>query len=85
MLTLYLEDTLNGLMSVDRNPTRHLPLATAHLVTQILAWMWGTILSLAVGSYLAFGITAIAHSLLLFGIFVTFVVFREARRSEPGR
>ena len=56
---------------------------SAHLVMQILAWMWSIIFSLGVGSYLAFGITAVAHSLVLAGVFVTLALFQVARRHAP--
>lgn len=74
-----LRDSWNGVMSVERNPIRHLPLPTAHLVMQILAWMWSILFSLAVGSYIAFGITAVAHALVLAGVFLTIAVFNAAR------
>ena len=80
MNTFSLKDPWDALMSIERNPMRHLPLSTAHLLMQILAWMWSIIFSFAIGSYLAFGITAVAHSLVLAGIFVTFAVFRGARK-----
>ncbi len=82
MRTYSFKDTWDALMSIERNPMRHLELPTAHLVMQILAWMWSIIFSFAVGSYLAFGITAVAHSLVLAGIFVTFAVFRTAQRRK---
>ena len=50
----------------------------------VLSWMWSTIFSAAVGSYLVFGTTMIAHMLVLLGAFLTIEVFRrskEARRS----
>jgi len=83
MLIAHLKTAWDGLMSVQRNPLRYLPLTTAHLVMQILAWMWSIIFSLAVGSYLAFGITAVAHSLVLAGVFVTLALFQVARRHAP--
>ena len=83
MDTISLKDSWNSVMSVERSPVRHLPLPTAHLVMQVLAWMWSIIFSLAVGSYIAFGITMLAHSLVLAGVFVTLAVFRVARNHEP--
>ena len=82
MNTFSLKDPWEAVMSIERNPMRHLPLSTAHLLMQILAWMWSIIFSFAVGSYLAFGITAVAHSLILAGIFVTLAVFRVAKKHE---
>ena len=82
MNTFSLRDPWDALMSIERNPLRHLPLSTAHLLMQILAWMWSIIFSFAVGSYLAFGITAVAHSLVLAGVFVTLAIFRVARQNK---
>lgn len=82
MNTFSLKDPWDALMSIERNPMRHLPLTTAHLLMQILAWMWSIIFSIAIGSYIAFGITAVAHSLVLAGIFVTFAVFKVAQKNK---
>ena len=83
MDTLSLRDSWDGVMSIERNPMRHLPLPTAHLAMQLLAWMWSILFSLAVGSYIAFGITVLAHSLVLADVFVTLAVFRMARNYGP--
>jgi len=76
MRTLSSKDAWDGLMSVERNLMRHPPLTTAPLVMQIPAWVWSIIFALAVGSYLAFGISAVAQSLVRAGIFVTFSASR---------
>ncbi len=84
MLKAKVGNTWDALMSIDRNPLRHMPLSTAHFLMQVLAWMWSIIFSFAVGSYLVFGLTALAHSLVLAGVFVTFAVFQVARKSKPA-
>ncbi len=56
-----------SLMDETKNPLRWLPLTTAHMMMQILAWMWSAIFSVSVGSYLVFGITAVGHSLIIAG------------------
>jgi hypothetical protein len=38
------------------------------MVMQVLAWMWCIIFSMWVGSIVAFGISALAHALLIAGI-----------------
>jgi hypothetical protein len=65
-------------MDETKNPLRNLSLQAAHMVMQILAWMWCTIFSIAIGGYVVFGITAIGHSLIIAGIVVTLMVFRSA-------
>ena len=53
---------------------------TRHMVMQVLAWMWCIIFSMWVGSVVAFGISAIAHALLIAGVFITAGVFETAKR-----
>ena len=63
------------------NPLRHIPdNNTRHLVMQMLAWMWCIIFSMWVGSIVVFGISAIAHALLIAGVFITAGVFETAKR-----
>ena len=66
--------------------SRHTPLTnipdtnTRHLIMQILAWMWCIIFSMWMGSIVVFGISAIAHALLIAGVFITAGVFETAKR-----
>lgn len=69
-----------GLMNEENNPLRNFPLMTAHMVMQVLAWMWSITFALAFGSYAIFGVTAVGHALILSGIFATLAVFREGDR-----
>ena len=63
------------------NPLRHIPdTNTRHLVMQMLAWMWCIIFSMWMGSIVVFGISAIAHALLIAGVFITAGVFETAKR-----
>jgi len=76
MLNLY-----NLIMDSRYNPLRHIPdNNTRHLVMQMLAWMWCIIFSMWMGSIMVFGISAIAHALLIAGVFITAGVFETARR-----
>ncbi|MEO9780985.1 MAG: hypothetical protein ABJH07_25450 [Sedimentitalea sp.] len=72
----------DSVMDVEQNPMRTRSLVTAHMVMQILAWMWSVIFAVALGSYIVFGVSAIAHSLVLGGVFVTLVTFRMNERSK---
>ena len=77
----FIYDSWNGVMNMDRNPLRHIPdLSTRHMVLQILAWMWCIVFSFYVGSFVAFGISAIAHIFLLAAIVITVGTFDTARR-----
>ena len=63
------------------NPLSHIPdTNTRHMVMQVLAWMWCIIFAMSVGSVTVFGISAIAHALLIAGVFITAGVFETAKR-----
>ena len=69
------------IMDSKRNPLSYIPdNNTRHLVMQLLAWMWCIIFGMSVGSVTVFGISAIAHALLIAGVFITAGVFETARR-----
>lgn len=76
MIKLY-----NLIMDSKHNPLSYIPdTNTRHLVMQLLAWMWCIIFGMSVGSVTVFGISAVAHALLIAGVFVTAGVFETARR-----
>tara|TARA_R100001460_G_scaffold64676_3_gene104953 strand:- start:486 stop:773 length:288 start_codon:yes stop_codon:yes gene_type:complete len=78
---MIMRDTYNLIMDSRYNPLRHIPdNNTRHLVMQMLAWMWCIIFSMWMGSIVVFGISAIAHALLIAGVFITAGVFETARR-----
>jgi len=69
------------IMDSKRNPLSYIPdNNTRHLVMQILAWMWCIIFGMSVGSVTVFGISVIAHALLIAGVFITAGVFATAKR-----
>ena len=71
----------NLIMDDDKYPLSNIPdVNTRHMIMQVLAWMWCIIFSISVGSIVAFGISAIVHTLLLAGIFITVGVFQTAKR-----
>ncbi len=75
-------DTYNLIMDSKYNPLSHIPdNNTRHLVMQMLAWMWCIIFSMWMGSIVVFGISAIAHALLIAGVFITAAVFETAKRN----
>ena len=76
-----MRNTWNMIMDWRYNPLSHIQdMNTRHMVMQVLAWMWCIIFSMWVGSVVAFGISALAHALLIAGIFVTAGVFETAKR-----
>ena len=76
MIKLY-----NLIMDSKHNPLSHIPdTNTRHMVMQLLAWMWCIIFGMSVGSVTVFGISAVAHALLIAGVFITAGVFETAKR-----
>ena len=76
MIKLY-----NLIMDSKHNPLSNIPdTNTRHLIMQILAWMWCIIFSMWMGSIVVFSISAIAHALLIAGVFITAGVFETAKR-----
>ena len=76
MIKLY-----NLIMDSRYNPLSHIPdTNTRHMVMQVLAWMWCIIFGMSVGSITVFGISVVAHALLIAGVFITAGVFETAKR-----
>jgi|SRR5210317_1300323 hypothetical protein len=72
----------NAIMNLDYNPLKNIPdTSTRHLIMQVLAWMWCIVFGFIVSSWTLFGISAIAHILLLAAIGITVATFETARRS----
>ena len=71
----------NNVMDYKYNPLRHIPdINTRHMVMQVLAWMWCITFAFIVGSWTVFGISAIAHVVLLGAIAITVGTFETAKR-----
>ena len=75
-----LQKIYNSIMRRKYNPLSNIPnVATGHLLMQVLAWMWCVIFSMWIGSVYIFGVTAIAHAIIIAGIFITATTFYTAR------
>ena len=71
----------NGVINSNHNPLRHIPDENVrHWIMQVLAWMWCIVFSFYVGSFVVFGISAIAHVALLGAIAITVGTFEVAKR-----
>lgn len=69
------------IMDSNKNPLKHITdNSIRHLVMQLLAWMWCIIFAMSVGSITVFGVSAIAHAILISGIFITLGTFETAKR-----
>ena len=69
-------------MNMEYNPLSNIPdTSTRHLIMQVLAWMWCIVFGFVVGSWTAFGVSAVAHIILLAAIAITVGTFETARRN----
>lgn len=75
----------NSVMNSEVNPLRSYSIPTAHMMMQILSWMWSAIFSIAIGSYAVFGVSAVLHMLIVSGIFITYAVFKSAEEFSGKR
>lgn len=70
-----------SVMDAEQNPLKNIPdNSTRHYIMQVLAFMWGVLFSLALGSWIAFGATLLGHVFIIGGIFITVSVFETAKR-----
>ena len=78
----FIYDSWNGVMNVNFNPLKRIPHTnTRHMVLQVLAWMWCIVFSMYFTSMWIFGITTIAHMILLSAVAVTVITFETAKRT----
>ena len=81
----FINDTWSGIMIRDNTHLKQIPnLMVRHMIFQILAWMWCIIFSAALGSFVVFGISLIAHVLLISGVVITMSTFSVAKRATRG-
>jgi len=72
------------IMTVEKSPLRNLDPMVGHMIFQCLFFVWSGIFALMVGSYLAFGISAAFHLLLVSGVTITVVTFRQAENNPES-
>ena len=79
----FIVDSWNVVMDNKLNPLSAVPdMGVRHMVMQILAWMWCIIFSLYIGSWFVFGISAVAHLLLVAGLCITVATFKTAQKTK---
>ena len=80
-MSKFIADCWNSIMDHDVNPLSNIPdIGVRHMVMQILAWMWAIIFRLYMGSWFVFGISVIAHVVVISGICITVATFEAAKR-----
>lgn len=76
----FIYDSWNGIMNANSNPLKNIPDTNVrHMVMQVLAWMWCIVFAFIVGDLFVFGISAVAHVLLIAAIVVTVGTFETAK------
>jgi hypothetical protein len=74
-------DIWNSIMNHNKNPLKNIPdTNTRHMIMQILAWMWCIVFSMYFSSMWIFGITTVAHLLILAAIAITVSTFETVKR-----
>lgn len=68
--------------SARENPLQSHPLVTAHPVMQWLIWMGSIVSFAAIDSYPAFGLTSMAHVLILGALLTNLIVFHTPPKAE---
>ena len=66
-------------MSPNTNPLNRLPKIVRFQLMTSLAFMWSFIFTMWIGSVQFFGPSAVAHTLVLIGVFFTAEIFRKAK------
>ena len=74
----------NSVMTIEHSPLRNLDPMVAHMIFQCLFFVWSGIFAVMIGSYMAFGISAAFHLLLISGITITAVTFRQADKNPQS-
>ena len=76
----FVVDCWNHIMDAEINPLRNIPdLNVRHMIMQVLAFTWSAVFSITIAdSIMAFGISAIAHVLLIAAVVITVGTFKLA-------
>ena len=74
----------DSVMTVEKSPLRNLDPMVGHMIFQCLFFIWSGIFALMVGSFMAFGISATFHVLLISAITITAITFRQADRNPES-
>ena len=70
-----IKNSYSVVMNPELNPLRNLPKMVSFQFMTTLAFMWSFIFTMWIGSIAFFGPSAIAHMLILIGVFFTTEIF----------
>lgn len=78
------KDMWNAIMTIENSPLKNFDPMVAHMIFQVLAFIWSGIFAMMLGSYLAFGISAFLHMMFITGVVITAVTFRQANKAKTN-
>ena len=78
------KEAYQTIMTIEHSPLKNFDPMVAHMLFQVLAFVWSAIFALMLGSYLAFGVSATLHVLFVAGVFVTALVYKEGNRRRDA-
>jgi hypothetical protein len=73
-----IKEAWNSVMTIKGSSLRKLDPRVAHMVFQVLAFMWSGIFAIMLGSTMAFGVSAIFHIAFITGVFITAITLNAA-------
>ena len=80
-----IKDKYDVIMNDKKNALKDLPFQVKFMSMQVLAWMWSAVFGIyIVESIYAFGISAIAHALLITMTVLTAIYFRQVQKKPNG-
>ncbi len=77
-------DAYKSLMTIEHSPLKNFDPMVAHMMFQILAFIWSAIFGIMLSSYIAFGISGVLHIVFIAGVVITLSVFKTAEQSNTN-
>jgi hypothetical protein len=78
------KELYQSVMTIENSPLKNFDPIIAHMMFQVLAFMWSGIFAVMLGSFLAFGISAVFHIVFVAGVFITAIVFKEGHKRSAS-
>lgn len=78
------KEAYDSVMTIEHSPLKNFDPIVAHMMFQVLAFVWSGIFAMMLGSFLAFGISAAFHVLFISGVCITAMVFKEGNRRSAS-
>ena len=78
-----IREPYESIMNPKKNALKNLPFQVKFMSMQVLAWMWSAVFGIyIVESIYAFGISALAHALLITMTVLTAIYFRQVQKAR---